>query len=76
MAAIELKKAPEIGQGLLARREEFDQVAQIALRKLLGDVLGLLGEDHKRLTYFSQGRDYRLSDVGGDNNLAARLVKA
>jgi hypothetical protein len=35
----------------------------------------LLGEDRKRLTYLYQGRDFRLSDVGGDNNLAARLIK-
>jgi hypothetical protein len=38
-------------------------------------ILGLLGVDHKRLTYFSQGRDFRLSDVGGDHNLTARLQK-
>jgi hypothetical protein len=39
-------------------------------------ILGLLGLDHKRLTYFFQGRNFRLTDVGGDNNLAPRLIRA
>jgi hypothetical protein len=39
-------------------------------------ILGLLGLDHRRLTYFFQGRDFRLTDVGGDNSLAPRLLKA
>lgn len=39
-------------------------------------ILGLLGLDHKRLTYFFQGRNFRLTDVGGDNNIAARLIRA
>jgi hypothetical protein len=29
-------------------------------------VLQLLGLDHKRLTYRYSGRDFRLTDVGGD----------
>jgi uncharacterized protein (DUF1501 family) len=36
-------------------------------------ILALLGLDHKKLTYFFQGRNFRLTDVGGDHNLAARL---
>ena len=28
-------------------------------------ILHCLGIDHKRLTYRSQGRDFRLTDVGG-----------
>jgi hypothetical protein len=39
-------------------------------------ILGLMGLDHKRLTYFFQGRNVRLTDVGGDNSLAPRLIKA
>jgi hypothetical protein len=39
-------------------------------------ILGLLGLDHKRLTYFFQGRNFRLTDVGGDNNLVTRLLQA
>jgi hypothetical protein len=38
-------------------------------------ILGLLGLDHKKLTYFFQGRNFRLSDVGGENNLATRLLR-
>jgi len=36
----------------------------------------MLGLDHKKLTYFFQGRDFRLTDVGGEFNLAARLRSA
>lgn len=39
-------------------------------------ILGLLGLDHKKLTYFFQGRNFRLTDVGGDHSLAQRLAKA
>jgi hypothetical protein len=39
-------------------------------------ILALLGLDHRRLTYFLQGRNFRLTDVGGDNNLAPRLLRA
>jgi Protein of unknown function (DUF1501) len=37
-------------------------------------MLALLGLDDRKLTYFYQGRDFRLTDVGGTNNLAARLT--
>ncbi len=36
-------------------------------------ILKLLGLDHKELTYLFQGRDMRLTDVGGDHDFAARL---
>jgi uncharacterized protein (DUF1501 family) len=36
-------------------------------------MLSLLGLDHRRLTFLFQGREMRLTDVGGDNDLAARL---
>jgi hypothetical protein len=39
-------------------------------------ILALLGLDHKRLTYFFQGRNFRLTDVGGEHDLAARLQRA
>ena len=39
-------------------------------------MLTLLGLDHEKLTYFYQGRDRRLTDVGGNNNLAERLIRA
>jgi hypothetical protein len=39
-------------------------------------ILALLGLDHRRLTYFFQGRNFRLTDVGGEHNLAPRLIRA
>ncbi|MDQ6700935.1 MAG: DUF1501 domain-containing protein, partial [Acidobacteriota bacterium] len=48
---------------------------KVGMHDLHGTLLGLLGMDHKKLTYFFQGRDFRLTDVGGENNLAARLIK-
>ena len=38
-------------------------------------MLSLLGLDHRKLTYLFQGRDQRLTDVGGDNDLAERLTR-
>ena len=35
----------------------------------------LLGLDHRKLTYLHQGREQRLTDVGGDNDLAKRLIQ-
>ncbi len=37
-------------------------------------MLSLLGLDHRKLTYLFQGREMRLTDVGGDNDLAKRLT--
>jgi hypothetical protein len=39
-------------------------------------ILSLLGLDHRKLTYLFQGREQRLTDIGGDNNLADRLTRA
>jgi uncharacterized protein (DUF1501 family) len=39
-------------------------------------ILSLLGLDHRKLTYLFQGRNHRLTDVGGNNDLAERLAKA
>jgi hypothetical protein len=39
-------------------------------------ILSLLGLDHKKLTFLYQGRQQRLTDVGGDNDLAPRLIRA
>jgi hypothetical protein len=47
---------------------------KVHVNDLHATILGLLGLDHKKLTYFYQGRDFRLTDVGGANNLAARLT--
>jgi uncharacterized protein (DUF1501 family) len=39
-------------------------------------ILSLLGLDHTKLTYLHQGRHHRLTDIGGQNDLAERLLKA
>ena len=36
-------------------------------------ILALMGLDHQKLTYLFQGRDYRLTDLEGSTDLAARL---
>ena len=38
-------------------------------------MLGLMGLNPDKLTFLYQGRDFRLTDVGGQNNLAARLLR-
>jgi hypothetical protein len=37
-------------------------------------ILCLLGLDHEKLTYFFQGRQFRLTDVGGYAELAKKLT--
>ena len=41
--------------------------------KAVASILALMGLDHTKLTYFFQGRDYRLTDVAGKTDLLARL---
>jgi uncharacterized protein (DUF1501 family) len=47
---------------------------KVHVHDLHATILTLLGLDHHKLTYLFQGRDFRLTDVGGQNNLAARLT--
>ena len=49
---------------------------RVHVHDLHATMLSLLGLDHQRLTYFFQGRDRRLTDVGGQNDLARRLIRA
>jgi hypothetical protein len=53
-------------------RAESDKVS---MHDLHATLLGLMGMDHTRLTYFFQGRDFRLTDVGGQGNLTTRLTQ-
>ena len=39
---------------------------RVSVHDLHATILHLLGLDHERLTYRFNGRDYRLTDVGGD----------
>lgn len=39
-------------------------------------ILKMLGLDHKKLTYFFQGRNFRLTDVHGENEFSRRLLRS
>jgi len=41
-------------------------VDRVSVHDLHATMLHLLGIDHKQLTYFHNGRRYRLTDVAGD----------
>jgi hypothetical protein len=47
---------------------------KVSMHDLHASLLALLGIDHTKLTYFFQGRDFRLTDVGGENSFAAKLI--
>jgi hypothetical protein len=49
---------------------------KVHVHDLHATMLTLLGLDHERLTYFFEGRDRSLTDVGGQNDLAKRLMRA
>ena len=46
---------------------------RVHVNDLHGTILSMLGLDHRRLTYLFNGRDFRLTDVGGEFNFADRL---
>src|SRR3954467_1464413 len=48
----------------------------VHIHDLHATILGLHGLDHEKLTFFFQGRDFRLTDVGGKHNLVSRLTHA
>jgi hypothetical protein len=49
---------------------------KVHVHDLHATILGLLGLQHEKLTYLFEGREQRLTDVGGHNNLVERLVRA
>ena len=49
---------------------------RVHVHDLHATMLSLLGLDHTKLTYLTQGRDMRLTDVGGYNDLSERLTRA
>jgi hypothetical protein len=46
----------------------------VHVNDLHATILRLLGLDHRELTYLFEGRDQRLTDVGGDREFADRLL--
>jgi uncharacterized protein (DUF1501 family) len=49
---------------------------RVHVNDLHATILKLLGLDHRQLTFLFQGRDQRLTDVGGDREFADRLLGA
>lgn len=47
---------------------------KVHVHDLHATMLTLLGLDHERLTYLFEGRNRRLTDVGGQNQFTAKLV--
>jgi hypothetical protein len=47
---------------------------KVSMHDLHASLLSLIGLEHTKLTYFFQGREFRLTDVGGGNNLYQRLL--
>jgi uncharacterized protein (DUF1501 family) len=48
---------------------------RVHINDLHATILKLLGLDHRKLTFLFQGRDQRLTDVGGDGEFADRLLR-
>ena len=46
----------------------------VHVNDLHATILKLLGLEHTKLTYLFQGRQQRLTDVGGDNEFSAKLT--
>ena len=67
-----------VGGKTIGATDDFGFAAvedKVHVNDLHATMLGLLGIDHEALTYFFEGRYRRLTDVGGYNNLASRLVQ-
>jgi hypothetical protein len=67
-----------VGGKTIGATDDFGFAAvedKVHVNDLHATMLGLLGIDHEELTYFFEGRYRRLTDVGGENNLAPRLVR-
>jgi len=48
---------------------------RVHINDLHATILQLLGLDHRKLTFLFQGREQRLTDVGGDRAFADRLLQ-
>jgi hypothetical protein len=66
------------GGRVIGATDEFGLRAErdrIHVNDLHATVLKLLGLDHRKLTFLFEGREQRLTDVGGDNEFADRLLR-
>jgi hypothetical protein len=65
------------GGRVLGATDEFGFRAvedRVHINDLHATILKLLGLNHRELTYLFQGRDQRLTDVGGDHDVVAKLL--
>jgi uncharacterized protein (DUF1501 family) len=65
------------GGQVLGATDEFGFAAvddRVHVNDLHATILKLLGLDHRELTFLFEGREQRLTDVGGDHEFADRLV--
>jgi hypothetical protein len=66
------------GGQVLGATDEFGfraAVDPVHVNDLHATILKLLGLDHRQLTFLFQGRNQRLTDVGGDREFADRLLR-
>lgn len=67
-----------VGGKTIGATDDFGFAAvddKVHVNDLHATMLDLMGIDHEHLTYLFEGRYRRLTDVGGQNNLAPRLVR-
>jgi len=65
------------GGRIIGATDEFGFRAtedRVHINDLHSTILKLLGLDHKRLTFLFEGRQMRLTDVGGDDDITDRLL--
>jgi uncharacterized protein (DUF1501 family) len=66
------------GGQVIGATDEFGLRAvqdRVHVNDLHATILALLGLDHKKLTFLFEGRDQRLTDVGGDREFSDRLLR-
>ncbi|HKA08572.1 MAG TPA: DUF1501 domain-containing protein [Gemmataceae bacterium] len=66
------------GGRVIGATDEFGLRAvedRVHVNDLHATILKLLGLDHRQLTFLFQGREQRITDVGGDNDIADRLIQ-
>jgi uncharacterized protein (DUF1501 family) len=66
------------GGKVIGATDEFGLRAvrdRVHVNDLHATILALLGLDHKKLTFLFEGRQHRLTDVGGEQGFADRLLR-
>ena len=74
---VRAKKQLQHGGRVIGAADDFGFHAvqdKVHVNDLHATMLSLLGLDHRQLTYLFEGRQRRLTDVGGNNDLSSRLT--